>query len=402
MNEQASAGTGAAPEVNEIDEAVAKLHAGEHMVYIATTGAVGHLIHELWRVPGSSNTIIGNELLYHQSQVERFIHFLPDRFVSKDVALRLAAEAHARARREVEKMEGSRRPVIGLGMTATVATDRPKHGQHRVHIAARSDGAFHYLSAVLKKGYRNRMEEGILCDRLALSVLLKAAGIDKPSVPGNGLRILDEVEFDPAGLGPHGPGTWHTNDVIIWPGDKIQHYNENPSENSDLRTDTHLIYPGSFDPLHGGHEAVADLAEQMTGLRVVFQMSGYHPVKGKIPTEEIMRRAAQFSHRKPVLLIRRAGLYIHKARHLRGFPFLLGVDAVMGLLDPKYYGGPMGLLEMLADFDRLGTRFYVVGRKVKGRFMTLDDVPIPQRFVHLFRAVSGRWDISSTELRKKG
>jgi hypothetical protein len=74
----------------------------------------------------------------------------------------------------------------------------------------------------------------------------------------------------------------------------------------------------------------------------------------------------------------------------------LGVDALIRMLDPSW--GP-NVGEMLETFRSLGTRFYVVGRVVDGRWTTIDDVPIPNGFRRLFESVGGRHDVSSTELR---
>jgi hypothetical protein len=148
---------------------------------------------------------------------------------------------------------------------------------------------------------------------------------------------------------------------------------------------------------------MAALAESNhPGMEVVFQMTGTHPVKGQIPHAVLMERTEQLRYRKPVLLMRGGGLYVEKARLLPGFSFLVGVDAALGLLNQKYYGDTLaGLLATLSEFDRLGTRFLVVGREINGVYTTLDDVPVPSKYRHLFVPVSGRWDVSSTELRNK-
>jgi hypothetical protein len=89
-------------------------------------------------------------------------------------------------------------------------------------------------------------------------------------------------------------------------------------------------------------------------------------------------------------------LFIDKAHQFPGAGIVLGVDSLIRMLDPAW--GP-SIGEMLDDFRALGTRFYVVGRLVGDRWMTLDDLAIPDAFAELFEAVDGRLDVSSTALR---
>lgn len=97
-----------------------------------------------------------------------------------------------------------------------------------------------------------------------------------------------------------------------------------------------------------------------------------------------------------IVLTERDPLFIDKARQFPGAGIALGVDALVRMLDPSW--GP-NVAEMLETFRALGTRFYVVGRSVDGRWTTIDDVPIPDRVRRLFESVEGRHDVSSTELR---
>ncbi|MDO8622271.1 MAG: adenylyltransferase/cytidyltransferase family protein, partial [bacterium] len=167
-----------------------------------------------------------------------------------------------------------------------------------------------------------------------------------------------------------------------------------------LNPNHHLLFPGSFDPLHFGHEQMVRHAERMTGKRVVFTMNARHPDKGEIAPRELLRRAEQFRWRSPVLFTQDEPLFIDKARRFPGFGFLIGADVVLGLLNEKYYGSIEARDAVLQEFRQLGTRFYVVGREVDGAFRTLDDMVIPAEARDLFIPVSGRWDIASRSLRR--
>jgi len=94
-------------------------------------------------------------------------------------------------------------------------------------------------------------------------------------------------------------------------------------------------------------------------------------------------------------------LYIEKARSFPGKAFVIGVDALLRMLDPKW---GVEVPELLREFYELGTSFYVVGREVEGEWRTLEDVltQIPSSYQNLFTEVGGRWDVSSTALRNAG
>jgi hypothetical protein len=82
---------------------------------------------------------------------------------------------------------------------------------------------------------------------------------------------------------------------------------------------------------------------------------------------------------------------------------VIGADALLRMLDPKWGPEP---LPMVCEFSELGTKLLVVGREIDGQFMTAHDVldrcGVPPDMREGFEDVEGRWDLSSTELRKAG
>lgn len=396
---------------SEIDKRVAELHASEWKAYIATTGACGGLLEDLWRTPNASNTILGSRFLYPTEEFDDFAPFSPESYCSKEAAAALAGAAYSRARQIAIESGGQEHFVMGVGMTAAVATGREKKGAHRVHIAVKSHARFFRVDAEFTKGHLTREEEGRVCDILTLSAIFRCAKIE-PLVLSNGklgIRSENLLSRD------HGKDVISTyvsptklrgmramdmdlfqeeRGFIQWPDGRIQ-------DRPHLHPSKHLLFPGSFAPLHSGHERMAAMAERMTGKTVVFQFNGMHPDKGELKLGEAMGRAEQFLWRWPVIYLPDAGLYLEKSERFPGVGMLIGADAVYGLLNPKYYEGRGGLDICMNLLKNYGTRFYVVGREIDGKFQTLDDIPIPNKYRELFVPVSGRWDISSTELRER-
>jgi len=137
----------------------------------------------------------------------------------------------------------------------------------------------------------------------------------------------------------------------------------------------------------------------MTGKRVVYHITADHPSKGSLAAEEIGRRLRQFPGIGPVLFTGGDRLYVQKAERFPNVDMVIGVDAVLGILNPKYYDDGKTVRWALETMRRSGTRLYVIGREIEGRFMTAADLPIPSEFHGMFIPVPGRWDVSSRALR---
>lgn len=167
-----------------------------------------------------------------------------------------------------------------------------------------------------------------------------------------------------------------------------------------------LCYPGSFNPLHAGHIALARVAADLAGAPLSFELSVHNVDKPPLSTEEITARLAQFAGRADVELTAQP-TFAGKAVLMPGTTFVVGVDTARRLLDPAYYGGsPSAMAATLEGMWTLGTRFLVAGRlDPSGRFTTLDDVVVPGAWRRHFQAIpEGRFriDMSSSELRNSG
>jgi len=384
------------PNDETIEREVAKLHASPWKIVAACTGAGAALQELLWRVPDASKTLLESVMPYDRFALTDFIGRTPENFCSADTALWMASAAHRRARELVLRDGGDHRCAIGLGLTASVATGKPKRGEHRVHIALRTEDLIATVSAQFEKGLRTRAEEGRFCDLLALDAVLSLANIYGIPLPSDGITSDQLVPLEAGSCQVRHERVPAIRHELLR---GLLHPEGGLDRTMALDPATHLLFPGSFAPLHFGHELMAMQAERMTGKKVVFAITASHPDKGRLDENELHRRAEQFRWRWPALFTEQGALYVEKAKMFPGFGFLIGVDAVIGLLDPKYYGGEPGRDAMLAEFDALGTRFYVVGREIAGRFMTLEDIAVPPANRQLFIPVSGRWDVRSRDLR---
>jgi len=396
--------------IQGIEERVAVLHNGPHMVWINETGVCGHLLFDLWRMPGSSATILHFGLPYHRRvQMNLLGHDGDESFASLEQAIYLAAHAYEEAFKVVSQEGVASRPVIGVGITGAVTTGRDRRGDDRAHVVIKDRHGIHQVSFTLPKmegsvlddpsaTRRHREEQGILVDLVALNMILWATGVDQIQVPGSLQSSQTETQMEGWVLKPYPVSIGHTDlfNKVFWP-------NDSTTTLSDLDPKEVVLFPGSFNPLSFAHVEMARMIEGMTGKRVIFQISQQHPDKAvaPLPEEELRRRLVAFAWRHPVLFLPASGLYVEKARLLPGVQVLVGADAARSILNPRYYGGDEGRRRMLEELADLGSSFIVMGRvdEVSGRFIMRDDLDMPPRYAHLFEGVSARWDISSTTIR---
>ncbi len=124
----------------------------------------------------------------------------------------MARAAYARA---LELREGEE-PVVGLACTATIATDRPKRGDHRACVSVRDTSGTGTYELNLAKGARDRKQEEDLVSRLALKTLAEAWNTDTEIpmalLPGDELQERAWSADDAIELllaeGPRRQGLW--------------------------------------------------------------------------------------------------------------------------------------------------------------------------------------------------
>ena len=236
--------------------------------------------------------------------------------------------------------------------------------------------------------------------RLVLRALAKACDID-PELP---LGLLDTERLDvqhtdhadplqcllsqAGGKGSDGG----VRTVTVYPSGRM-------AIDEPLRC---AVMPGSFSPLHQGHERLAGVASEILGTQVTFEISVVNVDKPPLDELEVSRRLRLLQGRFRVILTR-APTFREKAALFPGCTFVVGWDTAVRVVHPRYHGGQEeAVYSALSEIRAAGCRFLVAGRVREGIFHTLADVPIPKGFADLFEAIpesSFRADISSTELR---
>jgi len=106
-----------------------------------------------------------------------------------------------------------------------------------------------------------------------------------------------------------------------------------------------------------------------------------------------------------VVWLTRAATFKEKSARFPGVTFVVGVDTLRRIADPRYHGNdPAAWLAAMERIAARGCRFLVFGREREGRFVGLADLGLQPPLRDLCQQVPAeefREDISSTALRKQ-
>jgi nicotinamide mononucleotide (NMN) deamidase PncC len=369
------------------EQLVQDIHDSPMRVVLAATGGGSRAIADLLEVPGGSRTLLEAIVPYSAPAMVAFLGCRPDEFCSADTARAMALMAFQRAR-QYQEPAITAGTVAGVACTASLATDRPKRGSHRIHLALQTVGLTAAWRLQLDKGRRSRAEEERLTGRFLLNVVAEACGV--------AARLkLDLLEGEAVEASrTEAPPAWQ--DLLLGNVENVcLHPTGRPPK---------LILSGAFNPLHDGHRGMGSIAEKRFHEPIAYELSVINVDKPPLDYAEIEGRLGQFSAEQTIYLTR-AATFEEKSRIFHGATFVVGADTIRRIGDPAYYGGdPAACQAAIERIARRNCRFLVFGRDMGKGFVRLGDLNLPEGLEALCREVPPevfRADVSSTALRRK-
>lgn len=381
------------------DAPIRALHAHPLRLVVAVTGGGSDAIRRLLEVPGASQTVLAAHVPYAEAALCAYLGQRPERFCSPGAARAMAMAAYREALRL-----GEAQPVAGFGATCSLASDRPKRGPHRIHLAAQTATTTETWSLELTKDVRSRAAEEALTGELLLDLMAATAGIPERIAPPllAGESVVREQTI--------ACGEWQ--ELLADKVDAVWHRGGRRgatlgryaplADAPDTPQPPRALLCGAFHPLHTGHREMAAVAAQELGVPVAFEIATHNVDKLPLDFTDMAERLRQFDLDQTVWFTR-VGTFVGKARLFPGVTFVTGVDTIERIAEARYY--PAGDRDAaLAEIDALGCRFLVFGRQGPGGFRTLADLTLPPALAAMATGVQEsafRRDISSTEIRQR-
>ncbi|KAG6396593.1 hypothetical protein SASPL_142746 [Salvia splendens] len=236
---------------------VEAIHATPTQAVLHFAGGGSQALGWLMSVPGASNTVLEAVVPFSSSEKVFFLRCLkvPTQFASRQTAEDMALMAYNRA----IVLYNPGFPALGVGFSGSLASSRPKLGDHRFHVSTRTSDQLWSSTVTLSKGMRTREQEDKVSSQFVLKAIAYAC-----KVPTTFVSELTDSEVYPF--------------------------------SSDFSTaERKIILPGSFNPLHDGHLKLLEVAVNILGEGYpCFELSAVNADKPPLTVSEIKRRVMQF------------------------------------------------------------------------------------------------------------
>jgi len=333
------------------------------------TGGGASFLAEILNTPGASATVLEVTVPYAYAALTDLLGQEPEQATAALTARQLAMAAFQRA------YALGTGQLFGFGLTAALATNREKRGEHRAHWTIQTTtGTFSFNASYSSDRVQEEqqllehiwsciqntlLQMNVTCDSSVNSQHVNAAADLAPLILGTAYKF------------------------------------------SATNTPAQLLLPGSFNPLHEGHKQMLAVAEAQTGLVGALELTVKNADKPSLDFISLQERVNNIGDYP--LWLTNASTFSAKSKLFENTVFALGVDTLARIGEVRFYRHRGDLLDQaLATFVEQNTRFLVFGRREGDNFVTLKDLKIPHTLAQRCTGIDEstfRQDISSTELR---
>ena len=318
-------------------ERILKIHASPYKAALAITGGGTEVIGELLRYGDGSNTLLEAIVPYANYSLDIFLGDVPKKYCSAETARKMASICYYRAMTLAMRRVGDY-PAVGVGVTCSLTkagTERAER-QHFAYISTQTKTGIRSYDVELKLHRTREEEERLVADLIEVALAVEC-GVEVP-------------------LGYHVP-----------PCDKLTEMTS-IFLNHVAVSERKLIFPGSFNPPHQRHIAMAEAAFRITGNPVDFEISITNVDKPPLYDNKVVQErtgmliaaTSGISHIGKLHLTN-APTFVEKAAIFGPVTFIVGADTMLRIGNPKYCGDVEQVVEKLKSLDAKFLVFHRVG-----------------------------------------
>ncbi|MBT7878571.1 MAG: hypothetical protein HN738_10850 [Gammaproteobacteria bacterium] len=348
---------------------IEKVYSSDGQFSLAITGGGTSAIASLFGVAGASSTLLEATVPYHSAALGRYVSASSPQGCNTHTARAMAMAAYISARNISPENN-----VIGVGCTAAIATNRARKGTDRCHIAVQAAG-FTTIYDIDLNREDDRNEQETICRNAIIAAMACAVDVSI-ELPDMNIRTR-HIDAEKS---------W----VDLLAGD---------IDSTSTATNP-CIFPGAFNPIHDGHRGMINSAREMLGQDVTLELSIRNVDKPPLDFLTMSERCTD----EYELVFSNAPTFAEKSAIFPDTAFIVGLDTIVRIDEPRYYGSETVRNQALATMAARGVRFLVFGRQTGDSFNTLTDVSLSKTLEDMCSAVTEdqfRHDISSTEIRSR-
>ena len=306
------------------------VHASGRRLVVAVTGGGSRAISALVSTPGASRSILAATVPYSAEALADWLGHTPEHYCAQPTARAMAMAGFVKA----QAYDPAAEHPVGVSCTASLASNRPKRGEHRASFAYQTPSTTAVFSLVLEKGRRTRDEEESLIAGVLLNIVAEACGLEARV----DVQLAAGEQLDAKRI----TASRRRQELLAGSRQLI------PLE-AAAHEPPRAVLSGAFNPLHEGHRRMAEIAAGILGARVAFEISIANVDKLPLDFIDVDERSRQFAAEQN-LFLSRAPTFVEKARLFPGATFVVGADTMERIGQPRYYGGqPAAMQAALAE-----------------------------------------------------